>query len=266
MVPSKLIFTKIFLSLFVILVVVSCRKDPPIPDTELPIPYCECCDLVDAPDVITFGDTSMMRMQYLNDTVSYWYYQDTILIDVENDGENDFMISSYCNTGMGGALYWAYGWIESLNDSSFISSSYNTDTIYYYETTTYYGSSPVNEVFNSIKSCVPLTCCDSIYSISNKLNYYSYGNQISTSQYWQKEYHYFRRTSLTVTDMDGVLVNDTLHYNEQTSNPTCSNMPTGGVSYIGIKKISCGEEKLGWIKFNIAGGTTTTVIEAAIQK
>jgi len=244
------------------LIFISCRKDEPIPDDPNK-PYCECCDSVDAPDFVSAGDTTAMWVQTINEKLNFDWNQDTIFIDPENDGENDFLIITLSYTTMGGGLYHSYGWIQANNDSSFLSYSSQTDTLYNYYTTTYSGTNPVYKSIIYHTNCQPLTCCDNIYSISNELNYYQNNDIINLDNTWGVQLGFFE-TGYELTEGSGPEINDTVTLNGEIYNPTCTNIPSSSATYIGFKKINCGKEKLGWMKFTFDSGIN--IKQVAVQK
>lgn len=262
---TRIVFTKISCAIFAMLILMSCRKDKLVTLEDPNAPYCECCDLVDAPGMITFGDTAEMRVRTLNYPIHFYDNNwDTVIIDMENDGEADFQFISMTSFSSGSGFY-PNGFISSLNDSAFFSADLASDTTYYYETVSYQQYDTVvyeNNVW--YKSCQALTCCDTVLSVGNKLNYYFADDLMSINQNWLSQNLYFHRGVIQYYTYWSPNINDTIKTYENIYDQTCSNIPSSSATYIGIKKINCGEVKLGWIKFNFDSGIK--IVEVALQK
>ena len=243
-----------------------CRKDNPVP---LPtFAECPCCRVqANAPQSIVAGDTTQMRVYPINLYLNLsGYGYDSLRLDVNDNGLNDFKIISYKYTSFGGGIYHCKAWIDNLNDSCLIGGIIQGDSLFSYQNVTYESNNPVIVTHTNVVTCEGNICCNSINSISNKIIFYQPGEVITHNQDWLLG-GYIYKSGYTLNYGDYQVINDTLTNYEYVSNPTCNNITSSPLpKYVSIKKTICGIEKLGWIKFSAGPWGKLLLEEVAFQK
>lgn len=247
------------------LLFLSCRKDEDIITTGS---NCYCCEQVDAPDQIEFGNLDGMNILYPDSIITTNTYPNSSTVyyelDVDQDGINDIkfskeVIGSY-STGPSPQTK-----IELLNNETWLAVSDIPDTLYYFEIDLFHSTSPVIQDRYQKTSCLPNSTSDSVISTSNYALYFANGDSLTHQLNWSSEIkipeHYNANFPYLEdsSNPDTTIYYHSYHYND------CNDIPYNTSIYLGIKKYYCGEEKLGWIKLNL-GDYELHIQEIAIQK
>lgn len=252
--------------LFAFFGITSCRKDDTILTEEV---NCYCCNQVDAPSQIEIGDLSQMNILYPDTIITSVSYPSSpavsFEIDIDQDGINDLKIirtvgGSYTTGPIPETS------IETLNDQTWLRTSTLSDTLYSYTIVTFSGSDPVVETIEHHQNCIANSPLDQVISTSNYLLYNSAGEEINTDHSWENGHYTLRHKSQNNYLYDDNSNPDTLVYETLVYANSCHDIPVGETVYLGIKKLYCGEEKLGWIKLTLISGYKLHIHEVAIQK
>jgi hypothetical protein len=223
---------------------------------------CTCSFLV-------LGEHGKVSFQ-VHDAVLAGYYNegpDVLLIDMDGDGTDDFMVWSELWGSPGMGMIPSTG-ISCLNEGSFLSVLSYTDTTFIHRDTTISdGRHPVEIYFRTLYTCERMDRNDVVGWIrqGNRAIPYSLGDTLFRSGDWASDT--LQLTHTDGTDWPTIIpgAEDTVYYEVSGHISSCHNFPGDEIAYIGVKKETGSGDKLGWIKLSITDNYRVSVIESALQ-
>ena len=232
----------------------SCKKDDP--------------QVTSSPIELEFGNTTNMDIQTFNKTI-HLYDQDSINIDVNNNGSTDLKFSIWLYTT--GSARDRFGVIMySPSKEIAVNGFFMADTTYYFESTSIHADTNSTKVWvtnTSNYNCYRLSSSDMIsktISPNFKMFYYNNSDKLYLQDTYSTEFDFPIWQGKSggvpyVTSISG----DTTYLATSSYGQNCHSI---GVDekYIGFKDNST--QKLGWIKLKYNTMSAIEVIEVAIQK
>jgi hypothetical protein len=219
-------------------------------------------------DMIFIGDFEGLKIEY-HDTIVIGGYnmKQYYFIDVENDGINDFAITStiWGSPGLGqhpGAE------ILCLDPGSLINVTPYNDTTFLHIRSDIYNWDKVEIYIRKITTCERVEEDDSILSISaaHYLNVYDRNDMVSINDSWISDTFGLNRDWFSYPYTLIYDSPDTSIYEDYVFEFDCHSIPGDRIAYLGIMQENSEKKKLGWIKLSITDDYKVSVLETAIQK
>lgn len=250
-----MIMKKIYFTPFIIfLLLSSCHKD-----------Y-----LIERDSSIIIGDVSdefIISTLESPDTLNANYNQsDELAIDLNNDGQNDILITSWLFGSPGqGADYGSY--IEPINNKTSILSFEKKDTVFYFQVRDTVYHSNFTEIFNGIYyESVNRHNSDSIHTITKRSYplFLKEQDVINSNESWENDQLTFRATGYRGGQQEQTNddINHIIYYDRIYNNLLYGDWPIDEIKYIGIKY----NDQLGWIKVKLESYRKVIIYEYALQK
>jgi hypothetical protein len=192
-----------------------------------------------------------------------------LVIDVDDDGYNDFQFSSnvWGSMGMG---HHPETKIYSLSPKTLFNVITVNDTHFVHITTSIDTTSPDRVRYHKYYwiSCWKDNNNDSIIwtGKNNYLRIFYDEYSIFRSGQWSDSTFELAMEEVSSSAPVWKDSNDTTYYVWHSYSYNCHYLPDNTVVYIGFKKINAGETRLGWIKLKVTDKLAITLIETAIQK
>lgn len=214
---------------------------------------------------IVVGNNNDAKVTPIGDTligtlITPKYYK----IDINNDGTDDVEFECIILEGPN-TVERPQSKIKSLHSDIQILGYINSDTIFRYQDTVSYGSSPVQTSYRTFYSCYRNSPLDSIFEVNAafKVIHLSQGDLIEINDPFSSNNSILEATEVGA----GVYIgqnNDTTFFSATINKNNCYSFPLSQEKYIGIKFINT--NKLGWIKLNLLDKHKVYLIESALHE
>jgi hypothetical protein len=221
-------------------------------------------------DYILIGDPTNMIVKNYDSSLYNYQTSQSINIDVNNDGIQDFaLVSGNFEEGLG-CSFQDYVAISSLNGGARLYGILRSDTLFlrtFSTIDTLHG--PVTVYRQYGYSYIRKTQKDTIADIIK--NHFLVSPQNYRNKLYKKDYFQFSEDTLDeypVQCLAGLTLrrNDTFFMQYPYYYNDCYLFPSNGICYIGFKLVIGTSEKLGWIKYNVTNYNQVLLLESAVEE
>lgn len=218
---------------------------------------------------IVIGDYSNMILRSYNDTVNSGYGNPDCYIDIDGDQTNDIKIA--CGTwGSPGMGYHGFTDINTLHADVQFYQTNRTDSIYYHHEIDTNGTTTMFIRHYKTYGCVKISEADTLSFVKSpevKTTTLQNGDIIYKSDLFASDSIFVSDSSYSYPPHPVYYYGDTLVVSYfHRDNYGCVDCPAGKSKYLGVKLLTNGVERLGWIKLDVFGSNKVAVIESAIQR
>ncbi|MBK6966479.1 MAG: hypothetical protein IPH20_21930 [Bacteroidales bacterium] len=218
-------------------------------------------------NVITIGNYSGLKVIH-HDTILVGGYNNKrdYFLDVDGDGNNDFVLSSniWGSPGMG---QHPEADIASLGQQFFFNMIEYQDTFFMHAQNDTFYSNEVAVYLRKYYTCSRMYPNDSIHNVANNhfIRVLKQDQTISENDLWLSDtldlnhplisYH-----NVISLSQDTIVIEEIIYFNE------CHSFPNDIIAWIGIGKKDAEKIRLGWIKISISEDYKITILETTIQE